>query len=310
MWSAHSDVCIMLLLLTLNASRGVMAEDTVHGSWWFYPEERDVPRSNGLEVIGAGFPRTGTLSLHFALNVLGYETYHMSKVDTPAKADLWSSFYDGEVTIEQVAKQVYEENGFTAAVDAPTSTVWDKLAQLYPKAKIILTERNSPEEWFDSTSNTNLIPPFLTKYVLFVFSPFGRSFGRLVRKLWPEALNLTPKDRWVTLEDRNKAIESYKENSVAAVAFGKKHGRDVLLFRVEEGWDPLCKFLSKPVPEVPFPKTNSRHAFQKNLQYQEVAVTVIVIGAVILAIALLRRFFLTRSSEKSHGANNNGKKHK
>eukprot|EP00523_Entomoneis_sp_CCMP467_P021971 CAMPEP_0168852640 /NCGR_PEP_ID=MMETSP0727-20121128/13086_1 /TAXON_ID=265536 /ORGANISM="Amphiprora sp., Strain CCMP467" /LENGTH=174 /DNA_ID=CAMNT_0008906779 /DNA_START=136 /DNA_END=657 /DNA_ORIENTATION=- len=122
-----------------------MAEDTVHGSWWFYPEERDVPRSNGLEVIGAGFPRTGTLSLHFALNVLGYETYHMSKVDTPAKADLWSSFYDGEVTIEQVAKQVYEENGFTAAVDAPTSTVWDKLAQLYPKAKIILTERNSPQ---------------------------------------------------------------------------------------------------------------------------------------------------------------------
>ena len=28
------------------------------------------------------------------------------------------------------------------------------------------------------------------------------------------------------------------------------------MFRVEEGWEPLCKFLGKSVPDEPYPKVN------------------------------------------------------
>jgi hypothetical protein len=35
-----------------------------------------------LEVIGAGFGRTGTASLYAALNRLGYKTHHMFEVGT------------------------------------------------------------------------------------------------------------------------------------------------------------------------------------------------------------------------------------
>lgn len=30
----------------------------------------------------------------------------------------------------------------------------------------------------------------------------------------------------------------------------------------EDGWEPLCKFLGKPVPETPFPRGNDLKAFE------------------------------------------------
>ena len=31
---------------------------------------------------------------------------------------------------------------------------------------------------------------------------------------------------------------------------------DLLIWNVKEGWEPLCKFLGKPIPDVPFPHAN------------------------------------------------------
>ena len=31
---------------------------------------------------------------------------------------------------------------------------------------------------------------------------------------------------------------------------------DLLIWNVKEGWEPLCKFLGKPIPEQPFPHDN------------------------------------------------------
>ncbi|CAM9092046.1 unnamed protein product [Ascophyllum nodosum] len=36
-----------------------------------------------------------------------------------------------------------------------------------------------------------------------------------------------------------------------------------LEFSVKEGWEPLCKFLGVPVPDVPFPRTNSRTEYNQ-----------------------------------------------
>lgn len=32
----------------------------------------------------------------------------------------------------------------------------------------------------------------------------------------------------------------------------------LLVFDVKEGWEPLCKFLNKPIPDEPFPNINDR----------------------------------------------------
>lgn len=42
-----------------------------------------------------------------------------------------------------------------------------------------------------------------------------------------------------------------------AVLDGVAAGR-LLHFDVRHGWQPLCEFLDAPVPDLPFPRTNSR----------------------------------------------------
>lgn len=34
----------------------------------------------------------------------------------------------------------------------------------------------------------------------------------------------------------------------------------LLVFDVKEGWDPLCNFLARPVPDTPFPHINDTQA--------------------------------------------------
>lgn len=37
----------------------------------------------------------------------------------------------------------------------------------------------------------------------------------------------------------------------------------LLDFRVQEGWEPLCAFLGVPVPDVPFPRVNDTDTLKK-----------------------------------------------
>jgi len=32
----------------------------------------------------------------------------------------------------------------------------------------------------------------------------------------------------------------------------------LLVFKVQEGWEPLCDFLDLPVPDIPFPHVNTK----------------------------------------------------
>jgi len=46
----------------------------------------------------------------------------------------------------------------------------------------------------------------------------------------------------------------YRQHNLYVKTYCKKE--DLLLFQLGEGWAPLCKFLNKPVPDVPFPHMN------------------------------------------------------
>lgn len=37
--------------------------------------------------------------------------------------------------------------------------------------------------------------------------------------------------------------------------------QNLLEWSVEDGWEPLCKFLGKPVPKEPFPRVNDAAGF-------------------------------------------------
>lgn len=57
-------------------------------------------------------------------------------------------------------------------------------------------------------------------------------------------------------EFRQNAKEVYKRHYEEVREVLKDQPERLLEFRLDDGWGPLCRFLGKPVPDVPFPKVN------------------------------------------------------
>ena len=102
-----------------------------------------------MNVIGAGLPRTGTLSLKVALDALGLgPTHHM--VDVPADPDraaLWNQALEGRRRWAKIF------DGYHSAVGPPASGFWEELIGAYPGSRVLLSVRD-PESWSRSIGAT------------------------------------------------------------------------------------------------------------------------------------------------------------
>jgi hypothetical protein len=196
-----------------------------------------------LEIIGAGFGRTGTYSLRMALKRLGYgPCHHMSEViGDPRQIRLWSEAADGKPNFDALF------TGFRSAVDFPIAAFWQDALAAYPDAKVILSDRD-PDDWYESFSQT-ILPLILD------------------RSAWPE--NARP---WFQMlekvvigrafggrTDRENILAAYRANQDATRALDKS-GK-ALIFNARQGWAPLCRFLGVAVPDEPYPKSNPRAEF-------------------------------------------------
>ena len=105
-----------------------------------------------LRIVGAGFGRTGTLSLKLALEQLGIGAcYHMMEIPKqPEHAALWLAASRGErVAWDEIFA------GYSAAVDWPSCVLWRELLRAYPDARVILTVRDAAS-WYASFRETIL----------------------------------------------------------------------------------------------------------------------------------------------------------
>ena len=195
-----------------------------------------------IAVIGAGMGRTGTHSLNLALEALGLgPCHHMSDVNAnPVQRALWRAAGRGE-TIDWDA--AYE--GYASAVDWPTAYFWRELADYYPHAKFILTIRD-PETWYRSIART------IAEVV--GADAESQSFGVAVirNKVFGGRIN-DPQHCMAVFEAHNAAVK-------AEIAPER-----LLVYQVSEGWPPLCDFLGLPIPDQPFPATNSAETFREQI---------------------------------------------
>lgn len=205
-----------------------------------------------LQVIGAGFGRTGTLSMKAALEQLGYDKcHHMLEVfASDEQLDMWHGISKGEAPDWDA---VFE--GFEASVDFPSSSYWRELAEQYPEAKIILTTR-SFDSWYDSAYETiwpvsRDIPGWLTA-VPKVRKIKEMTFGAI----WDRLFNGGLEDKQST----RRVFEQHEADVKAAFPAER-----LLIFHPKEGWEPLCTFLDKPVPDTEFPNVNDRAEFKKRI---------------------------------------------
>lgn len=199
-----------------------------------------------LKIIGSGFGRTGTMSTKKALEQLGFgPCHHMVEVmGNPEQLGHWAAIAAGQkVDWEDVYR------GYNAQVDWPGAAVWHEVQLAFPDAKVIHTERPA-DEWWASYSRTigklfNLHPTGpLPPHLVPVFD---------VMKRWFVAETFGPRI------ERDSAIAAYCRNNErvrAAIAPER-----LLVFTPADGWEPLCRFLGVPVPNMDFPRTNSRDEF-------------------------------------------------
>jgi len=65
--------------------------------------------------------------------------------------------------------------------------------------------------------------------------------------------------RTVSSESEEDAIRTFNEHNERVKAMVP--AERLLVWRAEEGWEPICKALNLPVPDEPFPKVNKRNIF-------------------------------------------------
>lgn len=204
-----------------------------------------------LEIVGAGFGRTGTQSLKLALEQLGVgPCYHMMEIfGNTDHIPLWAAATRGETPDWDNLFANYR-----STVDWPGCAFWRDLAEKNPEAKVLLSYRDS-DAWYDSFYNT-IYQAMLRE------APSEPTWIR-------EHLEMT---RELVLEqafdgrpdDRPHVIRRYEEHNEAVRS--EIPADRLILYEVGAGWKPLCDALDLPVPDEPFPKTNSTKEFQTRME--------------------------------------------
>jgi hypothetical protein len=195
-----------------------------------------------LSVIGAGFGRTGTYSLNAALEILGFgPCHHMADVNSSDRQKaMWRAAGRGEPVDWE---EIYD--GFQSAVDWPTAHFWRELADYYPEAKIILTVRD-PDAWLKSVSET----------IALTMGPDANpeSFGVAVIR------NKVFGNRIGDAEHVKAVFNAHNAEVIATIPKSR-----LLVYEVKQGWPPLCAFLGVPIPDEPFPMTNTTQGFRERI---------------------------------------------
>ncbi len=233
-----------------------------------------------LKIIGAGYGRTGTLSVYTALNQLGFPCYHMFEVlenkDNKTHLDFWRKVANGPAAAQYDWEQVFAK--YTAAVDNPASCVWRELLTAYPDAKVLLTVHpRGAEVWYESTMETIYFTEIMWQFKVLKFAtPFGRKMGDMCHKLIWQRMHKG------TMSDRGKAIAHYHQH-IADVKAAVPPER-LLVYSVDQGWKPLCAFLGVPEPASAFPNVNDRAAIKQTIS----GITrgaYVILGVGVLALA-------------------------
>ena len=199
-----------------------------------------------LEVIGAGFGRTGTHSLAAALETLGFgPCYHMLELQSnPGHISFWRDALDG---------QRVDWKGFfgpyKSSVEWPAVSFLSQILTEFPAAKVILTVRDA-EDWFESASETIFEGLELSELNP---DPTRSKQANMARRL---ILDVAFSGKhW----EKRHAMNVF-EKHIEYVGQMVPHGQ-LLEYQVVQGWRPLCDFLGVEEPVMSFPWLNERLEF-------------------------------------------------
>ena len=216
----------------------------------------------GIQIIGAGFPRTGTTTLKSSLEQLGFrKCYHMKEL--LVNPDMLPYWLELEKTGRTDWDTLYQ--GYVGSVDFPCYPFYKAHMDRYPEAKVILTVRPF-EAWYNSVYNTiwkagpQNLSEKLQMMAKMAFNPRLRKVIRCIkfvrRYLWEVQFQ-------GQFEDKAFVEEIFREHIEAVKAYVPAD--QLLIYDVRDGWEPLCQFLNVPVPSEQLPHLNKKENFKSML---------------------------------------------
>ncbi|CAH0024412.1 unnamed protein product, partial [Clonostachys rhizophaga] len=218
--------------------------------------------AGGIKIINASLFRMGTKSMAEASTILGYRTHHA--IDDPSTVP-WH-------LIEEAAEGKWPDvpgarprrpytrpdwdviwGSYDVVTDVASPFTMD-LAHAYLDAIFVVVQRDF-DSWWSSFESEVLGWCFFrgAQALVTIFSIFGLRSGNALRKCFLGFFHA-------------KSIEEIKSNARGAY---DRYYDDVrrlipeerrLEHKLEAGWAPLCAFLGKEIPDVPFPRLNDRAA--------------------------------------------------
>lgn len=180
-----------------------------------------------MKILGVGLSRTGTTSLHKALQILGFNSLHW-------EPERLREVLDGS----NPASNFRYYDDVDAVTDLPAAYFYDELLEAYPGCKCILTIRDEDAWWKSIEAHFNKNYPIKN-----------------------------PEEDFLRWQERNyvygSAIASeflyrkkYREHNERVIQ--KIPAQQLLVMNITAGecWEKLCFFLNIPIPLIPFPHLN------------------------------------------------------
>ena len=236
-----------------------------------------------IEMIGAGFGRTGTMSLKVALEDLGFgPCYHMTEVFAhPEHVEVWRAASQGEPIDWELIF-----GGYRATVDWPACTFYAELMEKYPDAKVILTVRD-PQRWYESAYNTIYTMTRAASSPILFLAGLVLPRAKGVKRTRPMIEEIVwEMDFDGRFEDRDSAIATFERHNEQVKE--RVPPEKLLVYDVKEGWGPLCEFLGVEAPDKPFPHLNDGEIFRGRIKrIRTVSVAVLASGLSLAGLVLL-----------------------
>lgn len=177
-----------------------------------------------MKIFGIGLSKTGTSSLASALQMLGFKVKDYPGIEVYRPGDVSS--------IDRDLLEAYD-----ALTDTPIPSFYQALDRAFPGSKFILTVRER-EGWLRSCQ---------------------KQFTERLAAKQNEAHNQLFLDLYgTTVFDAVKFTAGYDRFVAGVMDYFRQRPADLLVMDIAagEGWEKLCPFLGRDIPEVPFPKAN------------------------------------------------------
>lgn len=236
-----------------------------------------------LKVIGAGMPRTGTKSTKAALEKLGYKVFHMDEFNSHGLASLMTKALMSDYYLDEFTN-VLLSMGYNATLDMPGQALALRWAKKFPKAKVLLGVRDSPNQF--------------AKSIMSLFQAFRfvqlKPFTWIIDLDWywgcttnMELYGIYEKMNYATttaatshvalpwFRDYERTYFRVGGDQVGAAAWEEAYlkwnervvkqvpSERLLVFNVKEGWDKLCSFLGVKKPSERFPHINEAESLKQ-----------------------------------------------